>query len=126
MIKRSQILNCDNCDAVLEVIHACDCDPCQVNCCGHPMKAMDENTQDAATEKHVPVIEQIEGGVRVTVGSTEHPMKEEHYIEWIEVTEGDTVHRRYLKPGEKPQAEFAVKGDISARELCNVHGLWKA
>lgn len=126
MVERSQILKCDSCGAVVEVVHACGCEPCKMTCCDQPMKQMKENTQDAATEKHVPVIEQTDNGVKVTVGSVEHPMKEEHYIEWIEVIAGDKIYRRHLNPGEKPEAEFPVKGNITARELCNVHGLWKA
>jgi superoxide reductase len=86
-----------------------------------------ENIIDASKEKHIPVIERVEGGVLVKVGSVEHPMEEKHYIEWIELHVDDKLYRRYLKPGEKPEAFFRVEGDILyAREFCNIHGLWKA
>ncbi|HDI06989.1 MAG TPA: desulfoferrodoxin, partial [Candidatus Bathyarchaeota archaeon] len=76
-------------------------------------------------EKHVPVVEMTADGFKVKVGSIEHPMEENHYIEWIELIADDKVYRRFLKPGEKPEAEFKVKAEeIQAREYCNVHGLW--
>ena len=94
---------------------------------GKPMDKLTENTTDAAQEKHVPVIDKIDGGYRVTVGSVEHPMLPEHYIAWIELWAGDTVMRRYLKPGDKPVAEFKTDASsVTAREFCNLHGLWKA
>ncbi|MCD6351257.1 MAG: desulfoferrodoxin, partial [Armatimonadetes bacterium] len=79
------------------------------------------------TEKHVPVVERQGGTVTVKVGSVAHPMEENHYIEWIEVIAGDRVYRKFLKPGDAPEATFEVEGDaIVAREYCSVHGLWKA
>jgi len=94
---------------------------------GQPMTKLTENTVEAAKEKHVPVIEKIEGGYRVTVGSVAHPMEEKHFIEWIELTAGDTVCRRYLEPGQKPVAEFPLSArKMAAREHCNLHGLWKS
>ncbi len=90
------------------------------------MTFFDEKTADSTTEKHVPVIEKIADGYRVTVGSTLHPMEEKHYIEWIELLADGVSYRAFLKPGDKPMAEFCVKADkVSAREYCNVHGLWK-
>jgi superoxide reductase len=86
-----------------------------------------ENSKDAALEKHVPVIEKINGGYQVSVGSVEHPMAPEHYIEWIELITDTQVMRKYLKPGEKPVAVFMTDAtDVAAREYCNVHGLWKS
>ena len=96
--------------------------------CGEPMKLMKENTSDGAREKHVPVIEPIEGGYRVTIGSVEHPMLPEHYIQWIELLTPTDVLRHELKPGEKPEAIFLTNAeakDVTAREYCNLHGLWK-
>ena len=84
------------------------------------------NTTDAATEKHVPVIEAIDGGYKVTVGSVAHPMQDEHYIQWIELITENTVLRKYLKPGETPEAVFlTTEKALYAREYCNLHGLWK-
>ena len=96
-------------------------------CCGIPMPLQMENSQDAAVEKHVPVVEAREDGILVKVGSVEHPMTEEHYIEWIEVINGAYVNRYYLKPGELPQAAFYVSlsPKLIIRASCNIHGLWK-
>ncbi len=91
------------------------------------MELLKEKTEDVGMEKHVPVIEKTEKGVRIKVGSTPHPMEEKHYIEWIEVIVEGATHRKFLKPGDKPEADFEVKADkIQAREYCNIHGLWKA
>jgi superoxide reductase len=91
------------------------------------MELLKENSTDAAIEKHVPVIEKIEGGYRVKVGSVEHPMTEAHYIEWIELITDNKVMRKYLTPKDKPVAEFKTDAkEVSARTYCNLHGLWKS
>ena len=90
------------------------------------MELLDEKTADATTEKHVPVIEKIDGGYKVKVGSVPHPMEEKHYIEWIELLADGKAYRQFLKPGIPAEAVFSVEADtVSAREYCNVHGLWK-
>jgi superoxide reductase len=95
-------------------------------CCGQPMKKLDEKTADAATEKHVPMIEKTANGYKVTVGSTLHPMVDEHFIEYIELIADGVSYKKFLKPGDTPVAEFCLSADkVSAREHCNVHGLWK-
>jgi superoxide reductase len=97
------------------------------SCCGKPMKLMAENTVDAAKEKHVPVIEKVDGGFKVKVGSVPHPMEEKHWIVLVEVMADGKVYRQYLKPGDAPEATFPIKADkVTAREYCNLHGLWKA
>ena len=87
-----------------------------------------ENTTDGAREKHVPVVEKIEGGWRVTVGEVDHPMTEAHYIQWIElITDRNEVLRKYLTPTDRPVAEFKTDADeVYAREYCNLHGLWRS
>jgi len=96
-------------------------------CCGQPMQLLEEKVEDVGKEKHVPVIEKTDTGVKVKVGSIPHPMEENHYIEWIELTAGDETFIKFLKPGEAPEVEFEVKaGKLTAREYCNVHGLWKS
>lgn len=122
MISKKQVYRCAKCGNIVEVLHA---GGGTLYCCGEPMELLTENTNDAAVEKHVPVIEKIEGGYKVTVGSVEHPMLAEHYIQWIElVTENETL-RKYLSPGEKPVAEFQTEAkEVKAREYCNLHGLW--
>jgi len=109
---------------MVEVIHA---GAGELVCCGQPMTLLSENTTDAATEKHVPVVEKTDNGYKVTVGSVTHPMEDKHYIEWIELIAGDNAYRKFLNPGEAPEALFEIKADkATAREFCNLHGLWKA
>jgi superoxide reductase len=109
---------------MVQVIHA---SAGELVCCNQPMQLMEENTVDAATEKHVPVITKIDGGYEVSVGSVEHPMLDEHWIEWIELVADGKSYRQYLNPGDKPVARFYVEAEeVSAREFCNLHGLWKA
>jgi len=123
MAKRLQIYKCKACGNIVEVLHGGDG---ELVCCGKPMELLEEKTADAKTEKHVPVIEKIDGGYKVKVGSVPHPMLEEHFIEWIELLADGKAYRQFLKPGDEPEAVFAVKADsVSAREHCNVHGLWK-
>jgi superoxide reductase len=95
-------------------------------CCGQPMKLYEANTVDAAQEKHVPVVEKTDAGVKVTVGTVAHPMEEKHYIEWIEVIADGKVYRQFLKPGDAPEATFDIAAEqATARAYCNLHGLWK-
>lgn len=123
MRKLREIYRCPICGNVVEVVNA---GAGQLVCCGKPMILLEGNTTDAAQEKHVPVVEKIDGGYRVTVGSVEHPMLAEHYIQWIELLTPTTVLRRELQPGEKPEAIFLTDEKcICAREYCNLHGLWK-
>ncbi len=125
MTQKLEIYKCEVCGNMVEMVHA---GAGELVCCGQPMKLLKENTVDAAKEKHVPVIEKTAGGVKVSVGSVPHPMEEKHYIEWIELVVGAKVLRQFLKPGQPPSAFFeGVKAEsLSAREYCNLHGLWKA
>ncbi|ODS37694.1 MAG: desulfoferrodoxin [Candidatus Altiarchaeales archaeon WOR_SM1_86-2] len=120
----NEIYRCNICGNIVEVLHA---GVGKLVCCGQPMELLEEKTEDAGQEKHVPVIEKTDAGVKVKVGEVPHPMEEDHYIEWVEVIADGRVYRRFLKPGDKPEAEFGIKaGRIEAREYCNVHGLWKS
>ncbi len=124
MAERLEIYKCELCGNIVEVLHGGDG---ELVCCGQPMVLFTENTVDAAKEKHVPVIEKVAGGVKVKVGDVAHPMEEKHYIEWIQIIADGTAYRQFLKPGDKPEATFNVEADtLSAREFCNLHGLWKA
>ena len=99
-----------------------------VICCGEAMQELIPNTTDAAQEKHVPVWELKDGVVSVTVGSVEHPMLEEHYIEWIMLQTKAGNQRKILKPGDAPKAEFWIGPDdevVAVFEYCNLHGFWK-
>lgn len=122
--EKLQVYRCNVCGNIVELVHA---GVGELVCCNQPMELLKENTTDAATEKHVPVLEKIDGGYKVTVGSVAHPMEEKHYIEWIELIADGKAYRQFLKPGEAPEAFFRVDADnVSAREYCNLHGLWKA
>jgi superoxide reductase len=124
MAKRLEVFKCEVCGHIIEVLHG---GAGSLVCCGQPMAQFEENTVDAATEKHVPVLEKIDGGYKVNVGSVAHPMEEKHYIEWVELISGDTVQRQFLNPGEAPEATFNTDAtDVSAREYCNLHGLWRS
>lgn len=124
MIEKNQIYKCGVCGNIVAVLHV---GGGQLVCCGKPMMLLQENTVDAAIEKHVPIIEKTEKGIRVKVGSVAHPMEEKHYIEWIEIIADEKVYRKFLKPGDAPEAEFCVSGEsIIAREYCNLHGLWRS
>ena len=124
MAERLEIYKCNLCGNIVEVMHG---GAGELVCCGEPMKLFVENTVDAAKEKHVPVVEKTAEGFKVKVGSVAHPMEEKHYIEWIEVVAGGKTYCQFLKPGEAPEATFCVDaGQVTAREYCNLHGLWKA
>ncbi|OEU62044.1 MAG: desulfoferrodoxin [Desulfobacterales bacterium S5133MH16] len=124
MAKRLEVYKCGVCGNIIEVLHA---GKGNLVCCGQPMNLLVENTVDAAKEKHVPVIEKVDDGVKVKVGEVAHPMEEKHWIEWVEIIANGKTYRQYLNPGETPEATFAVTADqITAREYCNIHGLWKA
>ena len=124
MAKRLEIYKCEACGNIVEVLHGGEG---ELVCCGEPMKPMVENTVDAAKEKHVPVIEKVDGGYKVSVGSVTHPMEEKHYIEWIEIIADGKAYRQFLEPGQAPEAVFMIEAaSITAREYCNLHGHWKA
>ena len=124
MAEQLQVYKCEVCGNIIEVLHG---GAGELVCCGQPMKLFKENTVDAAKEKHVPVVEKTADGVKVKVGSVAHPMEEKHYIEWVEIIVDGKAYRQFLKPGQAPEAAFCIKGGkVSAREYCNLHGLWQA
>jgi superoxide reductase len=123
MAEKLQIYKCNVCGNIVEVLHGGDG---ELVCCDEPMELLDEKTSDTGKEKHVPVIERIDGGYKVKVGSVPHPMEEKHYIEWIELLADGKAYRQFLKPGLAPEAIFHIESkSVSAREHCNIHGLWK-
>ena len=122
-MKQRDIYKCKD-GMTIEVLNGSGC--AEMTCCGEPMRLLKENTTDAAQEKHVPVIEKVEGGIKVTVGSTPHPMEEDHYIEWLEVIDGARSYMHFLRPGDAPEAVFPLDNTgVTAREHCNKHGLWR-
>ncbi len=124
MAARLEVYKCDLCGNIVQVLTG---GAGELVCCEEPMKLLDEQTADAAVEKHVPVIERTDCGIKVTVGSTLHPMTDEHWIEWIEIVVDGKDYRQYLSPGDEPIAVFPVQADkVVAREHCNVHSLWRS
>jgi superoxide reductase len=123
MAEKLQIYKCEICGNIIEVLHG---GAGELVCCGQPMKNLTAKTADVGKEKHVPVIEKIAGGVKVKIGGVPHPMEEKHYIEWVEIIADGKAYRQFLKPGEAPEAIFKIEAKtITAREYCNVHGLWE-
>lgn len=126
MTQIMQVYRCEVCGNIVEIVHGAGG---ELVCCGKPMKLLVENSVEASAEKHVPVVERQGEEVLVKVGSAAHPMLEEHYIEWIELLTECKVYRKYLRPGEAPEARFKICNDtqqFTVREYCNIHGLWKA
>ena len=130
MAAKLEVYKCETCGNIIEVLQG---GAGELVCCGAPMDLLDEKTADAVTEKHVPVVEEVDNGILVKVGSVPHPMTDEHYIQWIELLNGEKVLCRVsLAPGDEPQALFpkcphgTPASELTAREHCNVHGLWKS
>jgi len=123
-MKRTGVYKCNICGNIVAVLHV---GGGRLVCCGQPMLLQEAKTEDQGMEKHVPVVENTDEGVKVTVGAIQHPMEEKHYIEWIEIITSGGVLRKFLKPGDAPQAVFKTTDDIvQVREYCSLHGLWTA
>jgi len=124
MTEVGEIYKCNICGNIVEVLYT---GIGELICCGEPMELLKEKADETGNEKHVPVIEKTEKGIKVKVGSIPHPMEEKHYIEWIEIIADGISYRKFLKPGEKPEVEFEIKAEkIEAREYCSIHGLWRS
>jgi superoxide reductase len=127
MTENKQIYRCNLCGNMVEVLHI---GTGKLVCCGRKMQRLEEKLSDIGPEKHIPLVEKVDNGVKVLVGSIPHPMEENHCIEWLELITDNGVYRKVFRPGDKPEAEFKLKeGDVShirAREYCSVHGLWKS
>ena len=124
MTELNEIYKCEMCGNIVALVHS---GPGELVCCGTPMILMEEKTAEMKLEKHVPVIERDGDLIKIYVGSTLHPMEENHHIEWIELIAGDKAYRQFLNPGDTPEAIFMIEADqVTAREYCNLHGLWKS
>lgn len=124
MTEKLQIYQCDNCGNTTEVIGVGDG---TMVCCDMKMTLLEAKTADTGKEKHVPVVEKTDGGIKVKVGDVPHPMTDEHFIQWIEVIADGKACRKFLTPEDAPEAVFCVQGEnLTVRELCNLHGLWEA
>jgi len=123
MTALNQVYKCEVCGNIIEMLHT---GVGELVCCGQTMKLQQEkHEEEGFTEKHRPVIEELEDGAAITIGAVEHPMTEEHYIEWVEVLEDNKLCRHKLKPGDKPTVRSWQKDHSYVRAYCNVHGLWK-
>ncbi len=124
MAKQLEIYKCNVCGNIVEVMHG---GAGELVCCGQPMQLIQAGTVDASKEKHVPVLEKTAQGYKAKVGSVPHPMEEKHYIEWVELIADGKSYKQFLQPGQQPEAEFCIQAEqVTAREYCNVHGLWEA
>lgn len=126
MTQLREIYYCEKCGNVVEILN--EGAPALV-CCGEPMVKLEAKSEDSSVEKHVPFMEEKDGGILVQVGkNTAHPMLEKHYIKFIEVHTKTGVFKEELKPEMAPEAWFPVKKEnvIEVREWCNLHGLWKS
>jgi superoxide reductase len=118
---KNEVYRCEICGNIVEALEV---GGGTLVCCGKPMTLLVEKEKDTGMEKHVPIIEKTKNGIKVRVGSVEHPMEEKHYIQWIEVIDNGKAYKEFLKPGMKPEVEFCVSGNIQVRAYCNIHGLW--
>jgi superoxide reductase len=124
MAEKLEVYICEVCGNIVEVLHA---GGGELVCCGEPMKLLKANTVDASKEKHVPVIENTDHGIKVKVGSVPHPMEPKHNIEWIEIIADEKAYRAFLNPGDAPEATFCIDAkEVTARIYCNLHGLWQS
>jgi len=124
MTQIHQIYKCNICGNIVEILHA---GYGELVCCGQAMVMQTPHEyDDEHNEKHVPVIETTEKGYLIKIGSVPHPMEENHYIEWIEAEVAGVIYKKFLKPGDEPEWEIkTLSSNITAREYCNIHGLWK-
>lgn len=124
-MKKGQIYRCNICGNMFELIHIGGGPP---SCCGNELELLSDEPKDVGPEKHIPIIEKTASGVKVKVGKVPHPMEEKHYIEWIEIITDNATQRKFLKPGDSPEAEFLVDdtNNIQAKEYCIIHGLWRS
>ncbi|OQY02394.1 MAG: desulfoferrodoxin [Desulfobacteraceae bacterium 4572_130] len=124
MTQKNEVYKCKVCGNIVEILHQ---GKGTLKCCGASMSLLTENTVDAAQEKHVPKIEKIDGGVKISVGEIAHPMEEKHYIEWIEIIAGEKTSKQFLKSNQDPEAVFFTDdSNVTARAYCNLHGHWKS
>ncbi len=116
---------CENCGNIVTYLNEAGV---PVMCCGQKMKELTAGISDGAYEKHMPIVNITGDKVVVEVGSVEHPMVEEHHIEWIIIETTQGYQCTHLSILDKPRAEFKLTDNaelIAAYEYCNLHGLWK-
>jgi len=124
MTQLRELYRCEVCGNIVEVVNE---GATSLVCCGEPTIKLEAKTEDQGREKHVPVVEETDSGIKVKVGSIKHPMEDKHYIKFIEILLKDRIIRKELKPGQAPEVKYcATKSDVmEVREFCSIHGLWK-
>ncbi len=124
MTTQNQTYKCLKCGNIVEVLTT---GAGSLTCCDTPMKTLNENTQEAATEKHIPVVTRENNGLKVKIGEVEHPMGDDHWIEWVEVVTETQVYRHNFLPTDQPECFFPIEPTtFKVRAYCNLHGLWKS
>lgn len=127
MTERLELYKCNICGNLVEVILS---GVGELVCCGEPMEYLEAKKGDSEYgEKHVPVFAtKDENGEEIRVGSTLHPMSEEHYIQFVETISKDNnrAEIQYFSPSDEPIMLIKDKlGIDKARAYCNLHGLWE-
>ncbi len=114
---------CRHCGNLVEMVHDAGV---PMICCGEKMEELIPNTSEGAGEKHLPVVTVKDNTVNVNIGEVNHPMLQEHFIEWIYLETENGTQCKYLKPGEAPEVTFCLCDDkpVAAYAYCNIHGLW--
>lgn len=127
MTEEKQVCRCNICGNMVEVLHL---GVGKLICCENEMQLLKEKNEGVGPEKHVPIVEQTKDGIKVKIGEISHPMEENHCIEWVELVTDKGIYRKVFKPGDNPEAEFKINiedvNEVSAREYCSIHGLWKS
>ncbi len=120
----NQTFKCPKCGNIVEILRG---EKGVLTCCNQSMLLLRENTQEAAEEKHIPVVFRENNKLKVIVGEVEHPMTEDHSIEWVEIITEQKVYRHIFSPGEKPECYFEIpQKQYKVRAYCNLHGLWSS
>lgn len=123
MTRLNQVYKCNICGNIVVLVRS---GQGELVCCGQPMELEKERSKEEGEEKHLPLIEKTDQGIKVRVGSLPHPMEKEHHIEWIELIADNKSYRQFLAPGEEAEAVFPLQGKkLAARAYCNIHRLWQ-
>ena len=123
-MKNVKFYICPHCGNIVEMVHDAGV---KLICCGQKMEELEANSVEASGEKHIPAVNMEGGIVEVKVGSVEHPMADNHWIQWVQVVTTKGVQRKHLNPGEAPKIKFLLSGEkpLAVYAYCNLHGLWK-
>ncbi|MFU2191275.1 desulfoferrodoxin [Methanobacterium sp. MZD130B] len=127
MTEKKEVYRCNVCGNIVTLLCT---GPGELVCCKVPMELINAEQKDVGPEKHIPVIEKSENGVKVKVGEVPHPMEEGHHILWVELSTPDQLYIQFLGPDDLPEAEFPVnltdEKEVTAKSYCNIHGFWKS